>query len=156
MRKKRRAGRGEAVAFIEYAAKYRADTCLFWPFASRADGYGNILWKGKYVTAHHAVCFEAHGPPPSTGYYAAHKCRHKACIAPRHLRWATPKQNQHDRIADGTSNAGEAHGMAKLTDRQVRYIRRSAKSLSVLSKELKISKSQIGLVRQGLRWKHVR
>jgi predicted XRE-type DNA-binding protein len=54
----------------------------------------------------------------------------------RHLQWKTPKQNQYDRVLDGTHSRGTACVTAKLTEDQVREIRR-------LYAEGKMSQQQI-------------
>jgi DNA invertase Pin-like site-specific DNA recombinase len=41
----------------------------------------------------------------------------------RHLRWATPVENMADTLVHGTRNRGERHGIAKLTEDDVRIIR---------------------------------
>jgi hypothetical protein len=98
------------------------DECIRWPFATRHGGYGVMYWDGQQRTVHTAACEIANGPRPQ-GMQAAHNCGVPACFNRRHLRWATPKQNMADHLIHGTSNRGGRHGLAKLTEHDVRTIR---------------------------------
>ena len=54
-------------------------------------------WKssvGVRVRAHRLLCQLAHGPPPAGRPHAAHLCGHADCLAPEHLAWLSPQQNQ--------------------------------------------------------------
>jgi len=55
---------------------------------------------------------------------AAHSCGERMCINPRHLRWATRKENEADKVAHGRDIRGERSGTARLTRQQVDDIRR--------------------------------
>ncbi|SFV31327.1 HNH endonuclease [Devosia crocina] len=105
--------------FKEVVLPYEGDECLLWPFASRPKGYG-VLGEDA---VHRLVCEREHGPPPSPTHEAAHRCGNPPCCNKRHLYWATPSENQMDRIAHGTSNRGERHPNATLTEDDVLAIR---------------------------------
>ncbi|HBZ0630568.1 TPA: hypothetical protein MJB77_25460 [Klebsiella pneumoniae] len=114
--------------FIETFKDYGSDECLIWPFhRDKKDGYGRIHESGteKLLTASRAMCIAAHGEPPTERHESAHTCGkgHEGCVNPRHLYWATPEENQGDRVLHGTSNRGEAQWNHKLTVEQVREIR---------------------------------
>lgn len=72
------------------------------------------------------VCEAVHGPAPSPHHEAAHTCGRgsSGCINPNHLRWATPTENQADKIEHGTSNRGERCAASRLTEDDVIEIRR--------------------------------
>ncbi|WP_368300928.1 hypothetical protein [Kluyvera sichuanensis] len=114
--------------FIEQHKLYAEDNCLIWPFhRNKKDGYGRIheARTEKLLTASRAMCIAAHGEPPTDRHESAHTCGkgHDGCVNPRHLYWATPEENQGDRVIHGTSNRGEAQWNHKLTVDQVREIR---------------------------------
>lgn len=120
-----RAMRGEPEKFAEMAAASQTDACIEWPFCKDKDGYGKI---GRYGRAHRTVLEISHGPAPSEVHEAAHApdvCHNPSCVNPRHLRWATVKENSQDRFMDGTDPRGERGGNTKLTEREVAEIRQA-------------------------------
>lgn len=121
-----RARNGEPLRWLLDHAGYQGDDCLTWPFGRDDDGYGGIWHEGAQQGAHRMMCEIVHGPPPTPAHQAIHSCGngHLACINPNHIDWGTPKQNKADELAHGTRNRGEARWSAKLTEEQVRQIRR--------------------------------
>ncbi len=119
-----RAAAGEAIAKIYEVQGTAHDECVTWPFSRHGDGYGRIVWGGTAMSPARATCMVAHGRPPSPVHQVAHSCGkgHEGCYNPKHLRWATPKENSHDRVIHGTSGAGEENARARLTNKQVRQI----------------------------------
>jgi hypothetical protein len=114
--------RGLPMQWLKEHLAYADDTCLIWPFARHPDhGYPH----GSKGRPTRIMCEMAHGPAPSSLHEAAHSCGNgdKGCINPKHLRWATPKENAADKLLHGTVTRGEQHGCAKLTSAQVREIR---------------------------------
>ena len=116
------------MAFVESATRHHGDKCLLWPFGANGHGYGQVRYKGSQTPAHRVVCELAHGRPPSPKHHAAHNnngdmCISRLCVNPKHLRWATPLENESDKAIHGGIVRGERHGMAKLTEWDVRTIR---------------------------------
>lgn len=100
-------------------ANVETDDCLIYPFGKTGMGYGVVYPKGeKQVMAHRWMCEHVHGAAPEGKIWVAHSCAngHLACVNPRHLRWATPKQNGEDRVAHGNCPRGEASVNSKLTE----------------------------------------
>lgn len=100
------------------------DECLIWPY-SKSDGRGQISFGGQPTLVSRLVCEEKHGPAPTPDHEAAHSCGkgNQGCVTKGHIRWATPSENQMDRVDHGTSNRGERHAMSKLSQEQVLKIR---------------------------------
>ena len=92
--------------------------------------YGLKWYKGEAVGYHvYAYCM-ANGLNPlslkGTGQVVLHKCDNPRCINPEHLELGTQASNIADMMQKGRNGNlhGEAHGSAKLTDKQVAEIRR--------------------------------
>lgn len=94
----------EVLRFIEAAFSHR-DGCLLWPFKNKAGkGYARARINGEDQYVHRYICERINGPAPSMIHEVAHSCGkgHHACIAPDHLRWATPRENEADKLLHGT------------------------------------------------------
>ena len=142
--------------FIDTAVSYTGDECLFWPFAT-ACGRGHLRRDGKDFMAHKVVCEQVHGAPPFAGAHAAHSCGngHLGCVAPNHLRWATPAENAADKIEHGTAPRGENNGHAKLTADQVLEVRRMFKlgmSNAQIAGAFDVTDGAIRAIRNGRNW----
>lgn len=99
---------GAPVAFLRrIVAAPRVDECIIWPFATNEPKpgllYGQVIFEGRVTSANNAVCCIAYGPAPSPEHEAAHSCGKSLCVNPGHVRWATPKENEADKVDHGTS-----------------------------------------------------
>lgn len=130
--------------------------CVLWPFgANPRTGYGAMRVDGKMRTVHSYACFLREGPP-QPGQVARHSCRNRLCIV--HVRWGTYQQNESDKVDDGTHNRGERHGMAKLTDEQVRSILNrlaAGERRAALMEEFDVCEAVIRHIATGKSWKHI-
>ena len=112
--------------WIEAHVPYSGDDCLKWPFSVSHHGRGKVTIDGKSVPAPRYMCILAHGEPPTPKHHAAHTCGkgHEGCVNPRHLVWKTPKANEADKVEHGTLRRGTEINTNKLTEDDVRAIRR--------------------------------
>lgn len=110
--------RGEPLTWLQKNRSHQGQECLEWPFGHKSAGYGSVLYRGKIMGAHRAMCFEAHGDPLSANMEAAHSCGngHLGCVNPRHLRWATPVDNYKDRLAHGRNRRLSDEQCAEIVD----------------------------------------
>jgi hypothetical protein len=69
------------------------------------------------------VCEAFYGPRPTGRHHAAHRNGNPLDNRASNLYWATPEQNEADKVKHGTRAWCERHGMHVLTDADVRYIR---------------------------------
>jgi hypothetical protein len=148
-----------APAWIKRHVNYQGDECLIHPFRMRnGKGYAMLAVNRKPVGAHRYMCELAHGAPPEPGMHAAHFCGVRDCVNPRHLRWATVKENHADKITHGTHNRGSQHYSAKLTEEQVTAILprlRRGESQSRIATEVGVSRGTIKAIARGKTWKHI-
>lgn len=94
---------GAPMEFIKTVAlPYTGDDCLEWPFARLKNGYTSFKYNGD-VMAHRVICKMAHGYPKGEMNVVAHSCGngHLGCVNPRHLRWATQKENMQEMVMHG-------------------------------------------------------
>lgn len=120
-------GMGAARAFLETSVlTHRENECLIWPFSRNQKGYAEVNRDGVARFVHRIVCEAVYGPAPSPRHEVAHSCGngHLGCVAPRHLRWATYRENRQDMIDHERSLKGRKNPSAILTENDVRAIRR--------------------------------
>ena len=145
---------GERLGWLFEHAGHGAEACLIWPFSRTPEGYANVLWYGgRQVRAYRVMCMLAHGDPPTQGHHAAHSCGqgHQGCIAPRHLRWATPVENAEDRERHGT----QTKGRPKLKPDLVReiYERRGTAPQTEVAAEMGVSNHAVWRIWNGISWR---
>lgn len=147
--------RGETNAFFERAAKYEGDDCLIWPYAKDSAGYAQINFGGRVRYVHREICIKKNGMPDD-GMVAAHDCGngHLGCISPKHVRWATRKENAADMIAHGTKMVGEKCNGAKLTNDEAREIKslKGKMTQEKIAEMYGVSRQNIGDIHNGRRW----
>ncbi|MEO1503165.1 MAG: HNH endonuclease [Pseudomonadota bacterium] len=152
---KRKSKNGEPRRFLDSALKSETDKCIIWPFGFASNGYGAIYARGQMRSAHREICREAHGEPTSKDLDAAHSCGVKGCVNPRHLRWATKRENAADRIEHGTHSGGAANPQSKLTNEAVKEIRRPQGRVRQvdLASRYGVTRSAISYAQSGHTWK---
>ena len=104
------------------------DEC--WNFIGKSispKGYGVIRRDGKAIRAHRYSYFLKHplavGNVTDLQLHCLHKCDNRLCCNPNHLFLGTNYDNVVDKMAKERQARGESHGMAKLTETEVREIR---------------------------------
>jgi hypothetical protein len=145
---------GDAPAFFHAMMAVEVEGCIIWPYSKNKAGYGKI---GNQLV-HRLACIEGNGPPPSPRHEAAHKpgCHNPSCFNKRHVYWATPAENQRDRVADGTSNRGGQFRNSKLKPEDVIAIRaavgRDGRKHADVAEQFGISRTVVTRIINGTRW----
>jgi hypothetical protein len=120
--------------------------CWTWKGSANEKGYGRF----ENAPAHR-WSFEFFNGPIPAGKMLLHSCDNPACVNPKHLRADTHWANERDAVARNR------YCNAKLTEDQVRYIRRNPDNLLLkdLAARLGLARSTVSYVRSGITWKHV-
>lgn len=147
---------GAPLSFLAEAIAAETDKCIAWPFARDLSGYGMIHIDGKKRYASRVICAKVHGEPPSAEHEAAHSCGkgRMGCINWRHLSWKTRVENEADKLAHGTRVRGEKCNAAKLTEADVREIRRLRGSMTqdALAERFCVLRTNISRIQNRSRW----
>ncbi len=141
------------------AVSHDGDDCLVWPFAIAADGYGRVYADGRVSLAHRVVCTRVYGAAPSEKHEAAHDyggkpCTTRACVNPKHLRWASHVENEADKTRHGSLPVGERNGFSKLTEDQVAqiYSLRGQQSAEEVASMFGVSRWTVDSIHEGKNW----
>jgi hypothetical protein len=106
----------------------------------------------------HRLMLEAFVGPCPEGMEACHGDDNHLNNVIDNLRWDTKRNNMVDRDRNGKTVKGLTHGNAKLTDddiREMRRLRSAGAKLSELAERYGIAFGQIGAIVRGKAWKHV-
>lgn len=128
-----------------------------------SSGYPQIMVDGKKIGVHRyvyetEVYEKKYGEKIPEGLEVCHKCDNRRCINPEHLELGTHDDNMRQMVERGRSLKGSKHGQAKLTEDDVREIRKrldAGESTYSLAKVYGVSQSLISGIKQGKRWTHV-
>ncbi len=160
------------------------DTCWLWGGAMKDVGsYGRFLTDTGHEPAHRYAWVVAAGAEPGPGLHVLHTCDVPACVRtdqpgiyvvdgiayPRfgHLWLGSHAANMADRKAKlryrrmavtERQPRGERKGNAKLTEQDVREIRRllaDGETLRAIASSFGVSKGPITMISRGKSWRHV-
>lgn len=125
-------------------------------------GYGRTHRKidgvYQFCMLHRAVFYDHNVYLPEV---VRHKCDNPRCINPEHLEAGTVQDNVNDRVSRGRGAKGESMGASKLTEEQVRYIRKvytpgdRQRGVNALARQLGVSAPTVHSIVLGKTWKHV-
>lgn len=144
----------EKLAF--YIAAPNVNGCMLWKGATNKDGYGNLLWRGRYHKAHRLSWEIANGPIPA-GLRACHACDNPPCCNPDHLFLGTQTENiaDMDRKKRRRPAYGEANTNAKLTPEIIREIRASRMFQKDIAALYGVTQSLVSAIKRRAIWTHV-
>lgn len=140
----------------EKVRKGAPNECWPWTGGLTVGGYG-IIRPGRPSRKHlgtHRVAYEiAEGPIPA-GLFVLHRCDNRRCCNPSHLFLGTQQDNIDDMYAKGRARVGSDHGMARLTDDDVRtiYSRAGRDRSEDIAATFDISLQTVGKIARRERW----
>ncbi len=150
--------------FWEKVDVHGLDDCWKWLGYTSGSGYGQIGVEGKTKYATHVLFYLRHGHWPPRLRLICHHCDNPICLNPKHLYLGTYKSNVRDMMQRRRNHyvtfKGEQHSNAKLTEREVREIRRLVSSgkrgiQAKLSRRFKVDPSTISCIKLGKLWAHL-
>lgn len=143
----------------------KTDTC--WLFTARSRngfGHGRFYVPGRGMVVASRYSWEIHNGPIPDGLFVLHHCDNPPCVRPDHLFVGTKKDNNTDMWAKGrgshdTGGRGERNNTARLTDGDVRDIRRrheGGEGVVALSRSYGVHRETIGRIFRGTTWTHIK
>lgn len=140
--------------FFSKVTRTEAD-CWEWHRADKfSGGYGKFNVKAKQVLAHRYSWFLHQGTIPK-GLLVCHTCDNRVCVNPQHLFLGTHADNTRDAWNKGRVLFGEKSPCSKITEVQVREIRRLCETgltNRTIAKKYNLNQSQVSRIKTGKRW----
>jgi hypothetical protein len=135
------------------------DACHPWTGGTQDAGYGVFHPTKRTTVRAHRFALELHLGRPLLGW-ALHACDNPPCcnVAPGHLYEGDHARNVADAVERGRHKVGERDPGAKLTPDTVREIRRriaDGESTTVVAALFGVAKSNVSMIANGRRWRHV-
>ena len=122
------------------------------------DGYPRVKHQGKLWRLNRLIFTYVNGKIPE-GNVIGHKCNNKGCINPSHLYLTTPVENSTQAKLDGLYKSGIESGRAKLSEEDVKELRRlyyeEAVSQDKLAEKYKLSQSTVSAIVRNKTYKHI-
>lgn len=129
--------------------------CWGWIGARDRDGYGLLSHAGRFLRAHR-VSLALAGQSIPAGAIVMHHCDNPSCVRPDHLSVGTNRDNVGAAVSHNRNCFGERSCKAKLTDAQVREIRRRrAEGCRRLAQAFGVSESTTSRILNFKKWKQL-
>lgn len=130
---------------------------------SNGKGYRRVRLTGNgrgfSIVVHRLVLDAFVGPQPTPKHEANHKNGRKADNRVENLEWVTPVENNAHSVVNGFwhPHVGEAHGMHKLTEVQVREIiaMKGQHGTTTVGRIYGVTGATIAHIWKGMIWKHI-
>jgi hypothetical protein len=136
-----------------------------WEYPSRnARGYGQLAWgrhQGElHVISAHRLAFLLEQGAIGADAMVCHTCDNRACCNPAHLYAGDSFSNMQDRVKRNQASwaKGDASGASKLTEDQVRRIKRAlanGRKQREIARSFNVTEATITGIKNGRVWSHV-
>lgn len=118
------------------------------------DGYTKIARNNRSLRLHRYVYEIENGPIPN-GMVVLHSCDTPACFNPKHLSLGSNLDNQRDKVKKQRQAKGEVNGSAKITEDDVRDIRKDPRYCREIAVDYGLSFTTISAIKLRKIWSHV-
>ena len=137
--------------------------CVVWLRGKVCIGYGRFGFNGRLYLAHRVAKYLAGGATEAEfsnpKVIFRHKCNNPSCIKPSHIILGTQLDNMRDRDLAGRTSKGMQRPGAKLSNAQVREIKKLLRSRFfyryIIADAYGVAKSTIQAIDENKKWKHV-
>jgi DNA-binding XRE family transcriptional regulator len=146
--------------FIVSRIKVSETGCWEWQSKLDSRGYAccpGSVWSNTFKqTFVHRMMYVFLNGPITPSLHVCHKCDNPCCVNPEHLFPGDAKINNADKVNKDRQTKGATHVSSKLTEDQVREIKRDTHiSGYSLAKKLNVNDQTIYDIRNGVTWKHI-
>jgi len=132
--------------------------CWLWIGTKLRSGYGIFYFRGNVRVRAHRMSYRLHFGEFDESMDVLHSCDNPSCVKPSHLYLGTHAQNMTDRDAKGRQARGRRNGSAKLTDDDVRLIRKlrtTGLTHPQLAANYGVTKQTIAALLNGKTWRSI-
>lgn len=154
--------RPEVERFWEKVDKRGPDECWQWKAGKTIFGYGVFHAEISNTDLAHRFSYALHYGTMPDGVFVCHRCDNPACVNPAHLFLGTPLENSQDMVKKNRhwvpTRKGDANGRAKLTEDDVREIRRlrsnGVREIDV-AQQFRVSVDTVSSIFGRRTWSHI-
>ena len=132
--------------------------CWIWQKGKDKDGYGQFSFKNRNYRAHR-VAYRLYVGPIPRGMQVLHKFDNPSCVNPNHLFLGDNDINMADMVQKDRQAKGEANGLSKLTEDQVRKIKKrllGTETTSDIARDYPVDRKVVSRINAGTNWKHIK
>jgi predicted XRE-type DNA-binding protein len=142
----------------------REDGCWLFTGGKQSQGYGMIYDATKKGNVRaHIISYTIHVETIPKGLLVLHKCDNPWCVNPEHLFLGTHQDNVDDMRIKGRDafgeNKGEKNGQAKLTEDNVKVIKRLLSTKQYTQEQIAdmfgVSRKAINMINLHQTWRHI-
>ena len=142
-----------------FKTKYRVNAktkCWEWKASTSSTGYGYFYFPPRNMVRAHVASWLLHRGDRK-GLHVLHKCDNPSCVNPAHLKLGTHQDNMRDRDSKGRGydRHGSKNGRAKLTEAEVRAIRKDDRWPRFIAADYDTPVSTIKKIRYRATWSHL-